>query len=220
MSFGLARGRTLETAGFGVESADLPAFDAKNRAAARVDPRAWFETPGRTFEIEIGSGKGTFLVQHAPHHPDVNFLGIEWAAPFYKYAADRFRRHALDNARMLRADATEFIHFRCPDAIAQAIHVYFSDPWPKARHHKRRVIQDRTLRDFHRLLTEDGRVHLVTDHDDLWAWYEEHAERNAGTYERRPFEGGTDDGELVGTNYERKFAIEGRNFRGMTLVRR
>ncbi|NNF44203.1 MAG: tRNA (guanosine(46)-N7)-methyltransferase TrmB [Phycisphaerales bacterium] len=222
MSFGLARGRTLETAGFGVESADLPAFDAKNRAAARVDPRAWFETPGRTFEIEIGSGKGTFLVQEAVQRPDVNYLGIEWAGEFYRYAADRVRRRELANVRVLHGDATEFIRYRCPDAIAAVIHVYFSDPWPKKRHHKRRVIQDQTLEDFHRVLVPGGEVRLVTDHPDLWAWYEAHAARCATRFTRRPFTapGSANAGEFVGTNYERKFAREGRPFHAMVLAKR
>ena len=92
MSFGLGHGKPLSTEGVGVELPPLPDDIATNRDAGRLDPRAWFEHPDRPFELEIGSGKGTFLVQQAGLQPDTNFLGIEWAGEFYRYAADRETR--------------------------------------------------------------------------------------------------------------------------------
>jgi tRNA (guanine-N7-)-methyltransferase len=222
MSFGLSRGRTLDPGAYGISNEDLPPYDPATPETGRVDPRTFFPHSERSLEIEIGSGKGTFLVQQAGLQPDVNFLGIEWAKAFCDYAADRMRRRTLDNVRMLRADATEFIRWRCPDAIADVIHVYFSDPWPKKRHHKRRVVQDRTLREFHRILREGGRVHLVTDHDDLWGWYEDHVARCADLFERVAFRApeSARPGELIGTNFERKYQREGRPFHAMRLLRR
>ena len=222
MSFGLSRGRVQDTTGFGYEAAELPPFDPADPAACRVDPRAWFEHPERRFELEIGSGKGTFLVQQAELFPETNYLGIEWAGEFYRYAADRLRRRNLVNVRMLRADGAEFVRHRCPDGICAVVHLYFSDPWPKSRHHKRRVVQDHTLEAFHRVLEPGGLLHLVTDHDDLWAWYEEHVTRNAHLFDRTAFSPpeSAGEGEVVGTNFERKYRREGRPFHGMTLVRR
>lgn len=217
MSFGLSRGRELETEGWGILARDLPPYEN-----GRIDPRSWFMNADAPFELEIGSGKGTFLLQQASIDEDTNFLGIEWAGEFYRYAADRMRRHALNNVRLLHADATEFIRFWCPDAIARVVHLYFSDPWPKKRHHKRRVIQDSSLAEIHRILQPKGELRIVTDHVELWAWYEEHVGRNAHLFERVPFEApqSADDDEVVGTNFERKFAREGRPFHAMTLVRR
>lgn len=217
MSFGLSRGRELITEGFGIEQADLLPYEE-----GRIDPRTWFDHPEQRFEIEIGSGKGTFLTQQAPLKPNVNFLGIEWAGEFYRYAADRTRRHHLSNVRVLRADATEFLRFWCADKVAAVIHVYFSDPWPKKRHHKRRVVQDHTLEEFHRVLQPGGELRLVTDHDDLWAWYEDHAARHVELFERVAFDRPESAGEseIVGTNFERKFREEGRSFFAMTLVKR
>jgi tRNA (guanine-N7-)-methyltransferase len=222
MSPGLSRGRALDAGSFGLDGKDLPPFDAEHPDAARVDPRTWFAQPEHPLEIEIGAGKGTFLVQEAPQRPQVSFLGIERAAEFYRYAADRVRRHNLDNVRVLRADAVEFIRFHCASAVADAIHLSFSDPWPKKRHHKRRVIQDRTLADFHRVLRAGGALRLVTDHDALWAWYEEHAARAAHLFDRAPFDppASAGPGEFVGTNFERKLRAEGHVFRGMVLVKR
>jgi tRNA (guanine-N7-)-methyltransferase len=219
MSFGLSRGKKLDVGVVGIERDDLPPFDP--HGGERLDPRTWYRVPERAFDLEIGSGKGTFLVQQAEIEPETNFLGIEWTGEFYRYAADRLRRRGLDNVKVLWADATEFIRWWVPDGCVRVVHLYFSDPWPKARHHKRRVVQDATLAEFHRILRPDGELRLVTDHDDLWAWYEDHAARNARLFERRPFErpASAGEGEVVGTNFERKYRREGRPFHAMTLVR-
>lgn len=217
MSFGLSRGRILDPSGIGIERADLPPFEA-----GRIDPRQWFATPERPFELEIGAGKGTFLLQEAQARPEANYLGIEWAREFYRYAADRVRRHGLANVKLLHTDATEFVRFWCADGVAAVVHLYFSDPWPKSRHHKRRVVQDHTLREFHRILAPGGELRLVTDHEDLWAWYEDHARRHVSIFERLPFDRPTSAGadEVVGTNFERKYRKEGRVFQGMILRKR
>jgi tRNA (guanine-N7-)-methyltransferase len=224
MSFGLSRGRVLDPGAVGLTAEDLgplPDDILANPGAARVDPREWFGEPGRPLEIEIGSGKGTFLIQEAAERPGTNFLGIEWAREFYAYAADRLRRRGLGNVRLLNADATEFLHWRCPDAVARVIHLYFSDPWPKKKHHRRRVLSKRFLADAHRVLAPGGELRIVTDHDDYWAWMEEHFERCAAMFERAAFDPArSGGGELVGTNFERKYRQEGRPFFAATLRRR
>ena len=217
MSFGLSRGKELDSGEYGYVTADLPPHDS-----GPFDPRDWFGHPSRRFELEIGSGKGTFLVQQSVLEPETNFLGIEWAGEFCRYAADRIRRHEMKNVRMLHTDATEFIRYWCPDGITDVIHLYFSDPWPKSRHHKRRVLQDETIQQFHRLLVDGGELRLVTDHAELWAWYEDHASRHESIFERQEFVRPESAGssEIVGTNFERKFAREGRPFNAMTLLRK
>ncbi len=216
MSLGLSRGRALDTAGVGIEAFELPPFEE-----GRIDPRAWFDRPESRLEIEIGAGKGTFLVQQAPLRPQVNYLGIEMSGEFYRYAADRVRRRRLGNVRILRADAADFLHYWCADGVAEVVHVYFCDPWPKKRHHKRRFIQDRTLIDLHRVLAGGGELRLVTDHEELRAWYEEHAARHADRFDRLPFDRpeSAGAGEIVGTNFERKYRAQGRAFHAMTLVK-
>ncbi|MEZ6235814.1 MAG: hypothetical protein R3B68_16645, partial [Phycisphaerales bacterium] len=176
----------------------------------------------------------TFLLAQAAAQPGTNFLGIEWAGEFYAYAADRLRRAGVANVRMLHADATEFLRWRCPDAVVRVIHLYFSDPWPKSRHHKKRVVQDAFLRDAWRVLEPGGELRVVTDHDELWAWDQEHFARWCGpgptpghagpspAFDLLAFEApataGTD--ELVGTNFERKFRAEGRGFHACVLRKR
>ncbi|MCE9620532.1 MAG: tRNA (guanosine(46)-N7)-methyltransferase TrmB [Planctomycetes bacterium] len=175
----------------------------------------------RPFEIEIGSGKGTFLVQEATRCPERDFLGVENAGEFFRHATDRVRRHALPNVRMLYADAVEFIAHWLPDGCVAIIHLYFSDPWPKARHHKRRVLQHAALAQFHRVLRPGGEVRLVTDHDELWKWYEELLAAQ-DLFTRKAFAppASAEAGEVVGTNFERKYRREGRPFHATTLVKR
>ena len=152
------------------------------------------------------------------------------------------------HVRLLRADATEFLRWRCPAGICSVIHLYFSDPWPKKRHHKNRVVQHRFLLDAWRALTPGGELRVVTDHDELWAWDEAHfgmwcahrglrspgpesipgvppdMARELETIPDPPFErldfdrpGSAQGGELVGTNFERKFRREGRGFHAGVL---
>lgn len=182
--------------------------------AGRLDPRGWFAAPSNRFEIEIGCGKGTFMLNIAKENPETNFLGIEWEGAFFAYTADRVRRAALGNVRMLHADAVEFLKWRCPDAIVHAIHLYYSDPWPKAKHHKNRVVQDKFLEQAWRVLVPGGELRIVTDHDDYWAWMESFFERwtdasrapNGRTFAREAFVAPewVGEGQVVATNYEKK----------------
>lgn len=177
MSFNLGHGRPLDDAPgiVGLSPAELPILPDEalaNPALARVDPRAWFPSPTNPLEIEIGCGKGSFILETARANPLTNFLGIEWAREFYLYTADRVRRAALPNVRMLRTDAADFIRWRTPDQLIAHIHLYFSDPWPKAKHHKNRVVQHRFLAEVWRVLAPAGTLRIVTDHDGLWEWYQ------------------------------------------------
>jgi tRNA (guanine-N7-)-methyltransferase len=220
----------------GVSAAEMPPLpDAimTDPLAGRLDFRSWFAGspggPGAGLEVEIGSGKGTFLVEQAARDPETNYLGVEWAREFYLYAADRLRRRGLRNVRMLHADGSDFLRWRCPDGVVSVIHLYFSDPWPKRKHHKNRVVQHEFLGEVWRVLRPGGELRVVTDHDELWAWDQAHFEiwtRPGATGQTVPgwprevepgqapftMEGFTPpewvgEGQMVGTNYERKMCV-------------
>jgi tRNA (guanine-N7-)-methyltransferase len=172
-------------------------------------------------ELEIGTGKGTFLTDQAKARPEVNFFGIEWANWFYRYAADRLRRNGCTNARVVRAEAMYFLGEFVPDASLSVLHVYFPDPWPKKRHHKRRLVQEPFLRQAERVLAPGGRLQVVTDHK---GYFEENIEpvlRSSRVLEvieyNRP--GSAAEGEFVGTNFERKYRREGRPFYALAAVK-
>lgn len=218
MSFGLSRGRRLDVAPgvVGIDRAEIPPLPdeiMQDPEAGWIDLHALFrgaESSDRPLEIEIGPGKGSFLLAHAAAYPEVDLLGIEHAGEVWAYAADRVRRRGLENVRLLCADATEFVRWRVPTGSVRVIHLYYSDPWPKKRHHKNRVIQDRFLADARRILEPGGELRVVTDHDELWAWCEEHFDRwttGEAAFERLAFKPPpwAEEGEVVGTNYERKF---------------
>ncbi len=222
MALSLGHGKSLDVSGVGLEEQDLPPF-----AQGPIDLRAWFGEAGsaaygRPVELEIGSGKGTFLVQQATLTPDINYIGIEWAKAFWRFGADRCRRHQLANVKLLRVEASFFIRNYVPAGLLRQIHLYFPDPWPKARHHKRRLFQTPFLHELHRVLEPAGQIRIATDHSDYFAWMEEHAAAAGELFERLPFEssGSAGEGELVGTNFERKYRREGRPFHGMILRRR
>jgi len=128
---------------------------------------------------------------------------------------------------MLHGDATELIGWYCPDRMFRQVHIYFPDPWPKKRHHKRRTVQAGFLRELHRVLidstpSQSAMIRVVTDHSEYWQWMLEHAEAVADLFERQPFErpAGGEAEEVVGTNFERKYRREGRSFHAMTLIKR
>ena len=83
-------------------------------------------------EVEIGTGKGTFLVNSAQANPQINYLGIEWANKYYKHAANRARRWDLSNIRMIRCDAKDFIIQHTPPRSIRTLHVYFPTLGPRS----------------------------------------------------------------------------------------
>ena len=118
-------------------------------------------------EMEIGAGKGAFLVEEAKNRPAVNFIGIERARRYWGLASDRVRCHGCSNVRLILVDAGYFLDEFVPDDFLNAIYVHFPDPWPKKRHQKRRLIQPRFLQVVERVLTREGRFQVVTDHKTI-----------------------------------------------------
>jgi tRNA (guanine-N7-)-methyltransferase len=162
--------------------------------------------------IEIGFGKGTFLLNQAKAQPKVNFLGIEQAGKYYRYAVDRIGRWGLSNVRIIRADAAEFLARFLPDSCADCFHVYFPDPWPKRRHHKRRFFGQANLEQLLRCLKTGGDIKIATDHAEYFRLISGLIEMNRSQLEPTEFvpSAGAETGQWVGTNFERKYLKEQR----------
>jgi len=114
-------------------------------------------------EMEIGIGKGRFLLAQAEARPEVNFLGIEWSLKYLRVARDRARRRGLANIRLFRADARHVLAALLLDRSLARVHVYCPDPWPKKRHRKRRLFAPETVAHLGRVLADGGYLDLSTD---------------------------------------------------------
>lgn len=119
-------------------------------------------------EIEVGSGKGLFLQTAAQKYPDTNFLGIELAAKYARHAAGRLAKYRLTNGKLIAGDALRVFREHLSGECADAVHVYFPDPWWKKRHKKRRVMTAEFIRDLHRVLKPGGTLHFWTDVEEYF----------------------------------------------------
>jgi tRNA (guanine-N7-)-methyltransferase len=162
--------------------------------------------------IEIGIGKATFLLNQAKANPQINFLGIEWANKYYRYSVDRIGRWNLTNVRIIRTDAVHFLTEFLPDASVDCFHIYFPDPWPKKRHHKRRLFNTANTDQLLRILKPGGHLRIATDHAEYFEQIQNVIAANADRVEKVDFlpAAGADTGEWVGTNFERKYLKENR----------
>ncbi|MHC4726429.1 MAG: tRNA (guanosine(46)-N7)-methyltransferase TrmB [Planctomycetota bacterium] len=162
--------------------------------------------------IEIGTGKGTFLLKQAQAHPNDNFLGIEWARKYYRYAVDRIGRWGLTNVRIIRTDAAVFLADFISDNSVDYFHIYFPDPWPKKRHHKRRFIRPVNLEHLIRCLKTGGQLKITTDYKEYFEVIQKIINKEKKRLEEIKFHptAGADTGEWVGTNFERKYLKDER----------
>ena len=131
------------------------------------DPQSLFDCPA-DLEIEVGSGKGLFILTESGNHPDRNYLGNEISHKYCEFAAYRLGKHERQNARMLRGDGLKLFRELLPDGSAVAVHVYFPDPWWKARHRRRRVMTPEFVRDVERVLVPGGILHFWTDVEEYF----------------------------------------------------
>ncbi|MDO5629862.1 MAG: tRNA (guanosine(46)-N7)-methyltransferase TrmB [Mobilicoccus sp.] len=187
------------------------------------DPAAAF---GRVapLVVEVGTGDGESILAAAQANPEQNFLAVEVYRPGLARTIVGAADADLDNLRILAADARALVETGlAPESVAE-MRVFFADPWPKARHHKRRLVDARFVAAVARVLAPGGVLRLATD----WADY---AEQMAAVCEAselecdHPVEGGTParwarrfEGRIV-TRYERKGVAAGRVIRDLTFRR-
>ena len=126
--------------------------------------REWFGHPERRLEVDLGSGKGRFLLARARKNPETNFLGIDRMLRRIRKVDNRARRMDLGNIRLLRVEAYYAVAHLLPAGSVDACYIFFPDPWPKARHEGHRLFNAPFLDALHRSLAPGGAVHVATDH--------------------------------------------------------
>ncbi|MFO8063095.1 MAG: tRNA (guanosine(46)-N7)-methyltransferase TrmB [Spirochaetota bacterium] len=135
-------------------------------APQQSDVRAAFARPEAPLIMEIGFGMGYTTVELAEQNPNINYLGIEVHKPGVARVLRQLEKRGLDNVRIVHHDAVEVIRDMMPTEICAGCHIFFPDPWPKKRHHKRRLVQPAFPAFLSRVLERDAYVYLVTDWRD------------------------------------------------------
>lgn len=134
----------------------------------RLDLAAMF--PSRQpLEVELGSGDGSFLAEYARQHPERNFIGVERLLGRIRKLERKGRRAGLTNLRGVRIESSYFLEYLLPLHAAEAVHVYFPDPWPKRRHWRHRLINERFPSVAQQALVPRGVVYLRTDDASYFA---------------------------------------------------
>lgn len=172
----------------------------------------WAEEFGNNHPIyiEVGMGKGKFIVEMAKRNPQMNYIGIEKYSSVFVRAVEKLDDFEQDNLRLIRMDAENIEDVFDKEEVA-GIYLNFSDPWPKDRHAKRRLTSTRFLERYNQILAADGRVIFKTDNRELFDFSLEQV-KEAGwilenyTYDLHHSE--YMEGNVM-TEYEEKFSAKG-----------
>jgi tRNA (guanine-N7-)-methyltransferase len=162
-------------------------------------------------ELEIGCGKGKFLVARSIENPGINFLGIDRVSKFMNIGKTRAQKRALPNIRFIRAEARNFLTEAVAPGSVSIFHIYFPDPWPKRRHQVRRVFTVKLLTLLYARLVPGGLVEIATDDKDYFEAMKKTIAATAELWEnvRETVNERILDG-MNKTSYELKWAAEGR----------
>lgn len=166
---GRRRGRKLRPGMARLLGERLPDYEIDLAGDGPLEPRSWFRHQPREVWLEIGFGGGEHLAAQAAANPDVGIVGFE---PFLNGVSTLLRAveaQGLANVRV-HADDVRPVLPRLPDGCLDRVFVLFPDPWPKTRHHDRRIVQHETVSAFHRLLRPGGEARFASDDMDYVRW--------------------------------------------------
>lgn len=194
-------------------------------ADIREDLRPWFQTledlaaplsgellfgNGNPLELDIGCGRGLFLFNASLEHPERNYLGLEIDYKEGRRGAKRLKKDERPNARVLGGDARLALEKHFPADCFAAVHVYFPDPWWKAKHHKRRLFTAEFTQLVYRVLQPGGELHGWTDVFDYWELMTGHIQEQGGFTELpAPSEREAQHHMDYHTSFERKKRLAG-----------
>jgi len=140
-----------------------------------ADPEAYKGSWGKLFgndnpiHIEVGTGRGRFIYEMAKAHPHINYIGIEKFSSVVVDALQKLIDEEVPNLKLINKDAKDLTVFFESEEIDR-VYLNFSDPWPKARHEKRRLTYKSFLRNYEQVLVKDGEIHFKTDNQGLFEY--------------------------------------------------
>lgn len=171
-------------------------------------PGRWRDILGREVPlyVELGTGKGQFIAGLAERHPDINFIGIEAQQDVLYYAAKKVRERQLSNVRLLIFDITNILDIFAPGEVNR-LYINFCDPWPKARHAKRRLTHSGYLDKYRVILAWGGQLFFKTDNRPLFEFSLEQFAASGLQVNNVSFDlHNSDYAENIMTEYEAKFS--------------
>src|SRR5580700_8217399 len=157
----------------------------------------------RPVEIDLGSGSGKFLVEAGVRYPGRNFLGIERLLGRVRKTRRKACQLKLANVRVLRVEIEYAVRYLLLPNSVSRFHLSFPDPWPKRRHHTRRLVDEEFLGAINTALESTGELWVKTDHDEYFRWIEKIAAAVSSTFDEVPWEY-----EYPDTDFDETFAAE------------
>lgn len=144
-----------------------------------INPGGYFENEA-PLEIDLGCGDGRFTLEMAEHYPDRNFLAVERLLGRVRKVCRGAEKRGLGNVRVLRLESLYTLEWLLQKECVDRLHLLCPDPWPKAKHHRRRLFQEPFLKAVVRVLKPGGELLFKTDHDEYFEWCEEHLDAFSG----------------------------------------
>ena len=214
-SFGRVNGRKLRNGQASLIEDLLPliSIDIENFSIEKLFPlhtnKLW---------LEIGFGYGEHLVGMAMKYPDINFIGCE---PFVNGVATLLKyidENKVENIRIFHGDARLLVQ-KLPASSIERLFILFPDPWPKSKHHKKRIISSSSLKQFARILNEGGKLEIATDHQDYGNWIADHLTNSVEFKPNESIGVTKKPDDWVATRYQEKARQQGRDARFFNYTR-
>lgn len=219
--YGRRRGRPLRPGQRHLHETRLPQLAVTLPETGVLDPAALFGERPAAVWLEIGFGAGEHLAAQAASHPEIGFIGSEVFENGVARLVAEIARTGIGNIRIFPDDARALLDALAPDSLGR-VFILFPDPWPKTRHHKRRLVSTATLDRLAVLMRRGAELRLATDDRDYLAWMLEHATghpdfkwkaRGPADWRERP-------SDWPPTRYEEKARAAGRTPAFLRFVRR
>jgi tRNA (guanine-N7-)-methyltransferase len=209
--YGRRRGRPLRAGQRERQTQLLPALSFALPEAGKLDPKSLFPTPPSDIWLEIGFGGGEHLAEQAELHPNIGFIGCEVFENGVAKLLGEVERRGLGNVRVYADDARPLLAALAPRSIGR-VFILFPDPWPKVRHHKRRLVTSATLDRLAEIMKDGAELRLATDDPSYLSWMLEHLTGHPRFVwtARRPADWRERPADWPATRYEEKARKAGR----------
>lgn len=177
-----------------------------------------FKDNSKPLHIEIGMGKGNFILNKALENPDINFIGIEKYSSVASVAIKKMMEYNLDNLRVIISDISNLEELLT--GKVDVIYLNFSDPWPKDRHAKRRLTHENFLRLYDKFFKNDCVIYQKTDNDDLFSYSVNSLKEYGYTILEISYDLHNENIQNIKTEYEEKFSNQGIKIKYLKAIKK